>query len=254
MFGKKRKANIENLDMGNLPAHVAVIMDGNGRWAKKRLLPRAAGHRAGMSKVKTIIRMSSDIGIKHLTMYAFSTENWKRPKNEVGALMNLLVEFLTKELDEMHEKNVVFRTIGDISRLPTPVVKVIESAVEKTRDNTGMVLNIALNYGSRLEMADAVKKIAGRALAGEIKVEDIDEKMISDNLYTGGQPDPDFLIRTSGEERLSNFCFTSSRTRSFILLRSIGRILTGKNMRKRLWSSRKGPAGMGEYSICSSVS
>ncbi len=205
LFSKKRKAELTHLDMENLPVHVAIIMDGNGRWAKKRMLPRVAGHRAGTIKVKTIIRMSSDIGIKHLTLYAFSTENWKRPKEEVGALMGLLIEFLQKELDEMHEKNVIFNTIGDITKLPKEVIEVLENAKEKTKNNTGMTLNIALNYGSRAEIVDAVKKIAQDMKDGSIAVGDIDAQMISDHLETAGQPDPDLMIRTSGEERLSNY-------------------------------------------------
>jgi len=204
-FARKRKANIENVDLGALPVHVAIIMDGNGRWAKKRLLPRVAGHRAGMYKVKDIIRMSSDIGIRYLTLYAFSTENWKRPKDEVGALMGLLIEFLTRELAELHEKNVVFRTIGDISRLPDEVVAVLENAKETTKNNTGMTLNIALNYGSRIEIAEAVKVIAQEAVDGTLRVDEISEQTVADHLYTAGQPDPDFMIRTSGEERLSNY-------------------------------------------------
>lgn len=204
MFGKK-KAELTRLDPSGLPAHVAIIMDGNGRWAKKRFLPRVAGHRAGMGKVKTIIRMSSDIGIKYLTLYAFSTENWKRPKEEVGALMGLLIEYLTKELDEMHERNVIFRTLGDITMLPGAVVEVLENAKEKTKNNTGLTVNIALNYGSRTEIAQAVKKIAGEVGEGRLTVDEIDEKLISDYLETAGQPDPDLMIRTSGEERLSNY-------------------------------------------------
>ncbi len=203
--GKKNKDMSLALDVEKLPAHVAIIMDGNGRWAKKRMLPRAAGHRAGMLNVKKIIRMSSDTGIRYLTMYAFSTENWKRPKDEVGVLMNLLIEFLTKELQEMHERNVVFRTIGDISILPAPVIEVLDNAVQKTKDNTGMTLNIALNYGSRLEICSAVRRIAESVAAGELAAGDIDEALISANLDTAGQPDPDLMIRTSGEERLSNF-------------------------------------------------
>ncbi|MEG0593631.1 MAG: isoprenyl transferase [Christensenella sp.] len=204
-FSKKRSAELKELDLDKLPAHVAIIMDGNGRWAKKRALPRVAGHRAGMSKVKTIIRMSSDIGIKYLTLYAFSTENWKRPKEEVGALMGLLIEYLQRELDEMHERNVVFNTIGDITKLPQAVIDVLENAKHKTKDNTGMTLNIALNYGSRVEITAAVKKIAADVKNGVLAAEDITEQTISDNLETAGQPDPDFMIRTSGEERLSNY-------------------------------------------------
>jgi len=205
LFSKKRSAQLTELDLQNLPAHVAVIMDGNGRWAKKRMLPRVAGHRAGMAKVKTIIRMSSDIGVKYLTLYAFSTENWKRPKDEVGALMGLLIEFLQKELDEMHERNVIFNTIGDITKLPGPVIDVLENAKQKTKNNTGMMLNIALNYGSRIEIKEAVKKIASEVKEGSLAIDDITEQTISDRLDTAGQPDPDFMIRTSGEERLSNY-------------------------------------------------
>ncbi|BDF58503.1 isoprenyl transferase [Christensenellaceae bacterium] len=204
-FAKKRKAELTHLDMNNLPTHVAIIMDGNGRWAKKRMMPRVAGHRAGMGKVKTIIRMSSDIGIKYLTLYAFSTENWKRPQEEVGALMGLLIEYLQKELDEMHEKNVIFNTIGDITKLPQEVIAVLENAKEKTKNNTGMTLNIALNYGSRAEIAEAVGKIAQKVKDGRLRVEEIDTQTISDHLETAGQPDPDYMIRTSGEERLSNY-------------------------------------------------
>lgn len=205
LFSNKRKAELRELDLNNLPVHVAIIMDGNGRWAKKRLLPRAAGHRAGMYKVKTIIRMSSDIGIKHLTLYAFSTENWKRPDDEVGALMGLLIEFLTKELAEMHERNVIFRTIGDTSKLPKAVQDVIQDAIRTTRDNTGMTLNIALNYGSRVELVEAVKQISLQVKDGSLTTEDISEQTISDHLDTAGQPDPDYMIRTSGELRLSNY-------------------------------------------------
>lgn len=204
-FSKKRSAQLTELDLQNLPAHVAIIMDGNGRWAKKRMMPRVAGHRAGMGKVKTIIRMSSDIGIRYLTLYAFSTENWKRPKDEVGALMGLLIEFLQQELDEMHEKNVIFNTIGDITMLPKPVIDVLENAKQKTKNNTGMTLNIALNYGSRIEIKEAVQEIASEVKNGVLAIEDITEQTISDHLDTAGQPDPDFMIRTSGEERLSNY-------------------------------------------------
>lgn len=188
-----------------LPEHVAIIMDGNGRWAKKRLLPRSAGHTAGMYKVKSVIRMSSDLGIRYLTLYAFSTENWKRPEAEVGFLMKLLIEFLNQELEEMHARNVVFRTIGDTSRLPEPVRAVLAGAIERTRGNTGLTVNIALNYGSRTEIAAAARQMAQAVLEGQLAPQDITETLVADYLETAGQPDPDLLIRTSGEERLSNF-------------------------------------------------
>ncbi|MEG1655857.1 MAG: isoprenyl transferase [Christensenellaceae bacterium] len=205
LFSKKKKMDLKELDLEQLPKHVAIIMDGNGRWAKKRFLPRVAGHRAGMEKVKTIITMSSDIGIEYLTLYAFSTENWKRPKAEVGALMGLLIEYLHKELDEMHKKNVIFKTIGDITKLPKEVIEVLENAKQKTAKNTGLTVNIALNYGSRTEITGAVKQIAADVLANKCIVDDITEQFISEHLETAGQTDPDFMIRTSGELRLSNY-------------------------------------------------
>ncbi|MEG0251014.1 MAG: isoprenyl transferase [Christensenellaceae bacterium] len=205
LFSKKKKIDLQEFDLEQLPKHVAIIMDGNGRWAKKRFLPRVAGHRAGMEKVKTIITMSSDIGIEYLTLYAFSTENWKRPKAEVGALMGLLIEYLHKELDEMHKKNVIFKTIGDITKLPKEVIEVLENAKQKTAKNTGLTVNIALNYGSRTEITGAVKQIAADVLANKCMVDDITEQFISDHLETAGQTDPDFMIRTSGELRLSNY-------------------------------------------------
>jgi undecaprenyl diphosphate synthase len=176
-------------------------MDGNGRWAKKRGLPRAAGHRAGVERVRTIIRMSSDIGIRYLTLYAFSTENWKRPSQEVGVLMGLLLEYLKKELAELHEKNVHILTLGDLSKLPQEVINEIERAKRTTKDNTGLTVNMAVNYGGRQEIVDAVKK----AVSEGRSVGEIDEEYVSSLLYTAGQPDPDLMIRTSGETRISNF-------------------------------------------------
>ena len=203
MFGKKN--DTQALDMENLPFHVGVIMDGNGRWAQKRMLPRVAGHRAAMVNVKKVIRYSSDLGIKVLTLYAFSTENWKRPKDEVSALMSILLEYLGRELDEMHKKEVVGRTIGDMSGLPQPVQDLLNHSIEKTRFNKGMVLNLALNYGSRSEIIRAVRNIAQEAKDGKIAVDAIDEKLFANHLYTSSVPDPDLIIRTSGEQRISNF-------------------------------------------------
>ena len=208
LLGRKsvpNKTDISDLDASAMPVHVACIMDGNGRWAKAKGLPRSAGHREGVERVKDIVRMSSDVGIQYLTLYAFSTENWKRPKSEVGVLMNLLIEYLRAEIEELHRNNVVLRTIGDISRLPEKARKEIEASKEKTEHNTGMTLNIALNYGSRAEIVTGVRQIAESAQNNEISISDIDETTISDNLYTVGQPDPDLVIRTSGETRISNF-------------------------------------------------
>ncbi len=201
----KKKNETPNLDMERLPCHVGVIMDGNGRWAQKRMLPRVAGHRAAMVNVKKVIRYSSDIGIKALTLYAFSTENWKRPKDEVNALMSILLEYLGRELDEMHRKEVVVRTIGDMAGLPQPVQDLLNRSIEKTRFNRGMVLNLALNYGSRSEIIRAARSIAQDAKDGKIAVEEIDENLFANRLYTSAVPDPDLIIRTSGEQRISNF-------------------------------------------------
>ena len=188
-----------------IPRHVGIIMDGNGRWAKKRFLPRVAGHRAGMENVKRIIRCASDTGIRVLTLYAFSTENWKRPKEEVAALMSLLLEYLRRELDEMHKKGVVVCTIGDIAGLPQDVQDLLNASYEKTKNNTGMILNLALNYGARTEISRAVRQIAQKCVAGDLDVCDIDDHIIADHLYTRSVPDPDLIIRTSGEQRISNF-------------------------------------------------
>jgi undecaprenyl diphosphate synthase len=203
LFGKKKinEGVYSGIDRSRLPVHVAVIMDGNGRWAKKRSLPRAAGHRAGVERVRTIIRMSSDIGIKYLTLFAFSTENWKRPDQEVSVLMGLLLEYLRKELDELNEKNVRILTIGDLSKLPPEVKDEIERAKHTTKNNTGLTVNMAVNYGGRRDIVDALKK----AIADGKQPEDISEEYISSLLSTAGQPDPDLMIRTSGESRISNF-------------------------------------------------
>lgn len=204
LFGRRRRPDTQvydRIDTQRLPVHAAVIMDGNGRWAKKRGLPRSAGHRAGVERVRTVIRMSSDIGIRYLTLFAFSTENWKRPTDEVNTLMSLLVEYLIKELPELHEKKVRIRTLGDISALAENVKAEIDRAVEKTKNNTGLTVNMAINYGGRAEIVQMVR----RALTSGVQPEDIDEDWISSALYTAGQPDPDLLIRTSGEARISNF-------------------------------------------------
>lgn len=186
-----------------LPKHVAIIMDGNGRWAKKRLMPRSFGHRAGMENVTRIVRFCSDLGIHALTLYAFSTENWKRPKDEVNVLMSLLIEYLRKELNELHKEGVVFKVIGDMNGLPNEVQKVLKNAENVTRDNAGLNLIVAVNYGSRAEILDAVRKTAEQLRDGAIDC--IDEKVFESNLQTAGVEDPDLVIRTSGEQRISNF-------------------------------------------------
>ncbi|MEW6102909.1 MAG: isoprenyl transferase [bacterium] len=189
----------------SLPKHIAIIMDGNGRWALERNLPRIAGHREGMKAVERIIKAASDLGIKVLTLYAFSTENWKRPENEVSFLMNLFCEYIKKKIEGLMKNNVKIRTCGEIKKLPKKVLSLLEDACNKTKENKGLILNIALNYGARDEIVRACKKIAEKALKGEIKLDEIDERLISSSLDTYPLPDPDLLIRTSKEMRISNF-------------------------------------------------
>ncbi len=203
------------LDMERIPAHIAIIMDGNGRWAKQRKLPRTMGHRAGMKNIKMMVEESSNLGVRYLTLYAFSTENWKRPVEEVGALMDLVVEFINKEFEELHRNNVRLNSIGDISKLPEKSKAAIEDAKYKTRNNTGLTLNIALNYGGRDEIVRGVKEIAKEVLEGKLKADNIDEKVISDHLYTSGMPDPDIIIRPSGELRISNYLLWQSAYSEF---------------------------------------
>lgn len=201
-FFNKKDKKIENK---NIPNHVAIIMDGNGRWAKKRGLPRVAGHKEGMDVVSEIVKTASDCKVKVLTLYAFSTENWKRPKPEVDFIMRLPKDFLHKYLPEMMENNVKIQTIGECDKLPEHTKKAINHAVEETRYNDGLLLNFALNYGSRHEITRAMKAVMHEVKDGHLSIDDLTEEDIAKHLYTGGVPDPDLLIRTSGEKRLSNF-------------------------------------------------
>ncbi len=206
IFKKQPAAyDLENIDLKRMPRHVAIIMDGNGRWAKKRGLPRTAGHKAGVEALRDIIHTSSQLGIKYLSLYAFSTENWKRPQDEVNTLMQLLVMYLRKEVKELHENNVKIHIIGDIDRLPESAQEEIHSAFELTQNNDGLIVNIALNYGGRSEIIHAIKEISRQVKNNELEIESIDEEMFSGFLYTAGIPDPDLLIRPSGELRVSNF-------------------------------------------------
>jgi undecaprenyl diphosphate synthase len=209
-FLKRKRTAFEQsepvrLQAGNIPQHVAIIMDGNGRWAKSRGLPRAAGHRAGMSAVKRATIAAAEIGIQVLTLYAFSTENWKRPQEEVDFLMSLPQEFLEKELDELIANNVQLRMMGWKEGLPAHTLSAIETAIERTKHNTGLILNFALNYGSRHEIVSAIRQIAEEIGSGQMNAADIDDDMVSNRLLTSGLPDPDLMIRTSGEIRISNF-------------------------------------------------
>ena len=192
-------------EMKKLPRHVAIIMDGNGRWAKAHALQVALGHRKGVEALRAVIRESSDIGIEALTLYAFSTENWRRSEAEVSALMSLLLEYFSSEIDELDEKNVCIRILGDKAGLPQPQREAVIKAEERTKENTGLKLNIAINYGARAEIVTAARLLAERVKAGKMAASDIDEKAFADALYTHDLPDVDLLIRTSGEMRLSNF-------------------------------------------------
>lgn len=208
------------IDQNRIPAHVAIIMDGNGRWAKKKGLPRLAGHNAGMLAMKEIVKASSVLGVKYLTVYAFSTENWKRSKEEVGGIFKLLVKYVDSELSELHENNVKVKVLGDYSVIPKIAVERLEKSLETTANNTGLQFNIALNYGSRAEIVRAVSRIYEDIRKGTFDEEtEITEELISRYLYTGDEngniPDPDLIIRTSGEERLSNLMLWQSAYSEF---------------------------------------
>ncbi|MNJ33671.1 isoprenyl transferase [Paenibacillus bouchesdurhonensis] len=193
------------LPSDNIPEHVAIIMDGNGRWARRIGLPRVVGHRKGMKAVKRATIAADELGIRILTLYAFSTENWKRPKDEVDFLMSLPQEFLALELEELIEKNVQVRMMGHTDNLPRHTIEAMEEAISRTKDNTGLILNFALNYGSRREMTESMKVIARKVREGQLSPDDITEEMVDSNLLSHGMSDPDLLIRTGGELRLSNF-------------------------------------------------
>lgn len=201
---KDRQEPVE-ISPDNIPRHVAIIMDGNGRWAKRRGMPRVVGHQNGMKAVKRATIAANDLGVEFLTLYAFSTENWTRPKDEVDFLMRLPVEFLAIELDELIEKNVQVRVMGDPEALPSHTRKAMEEAVARTKSNTGLILNFALNYGGRKEIEDCMREMGKDIQAGTLSPDEITSELIGSRLLSSGLPDPDLLIRTSGEKRLSNF-------------------------------------------------
>lgn len=193
------------LDRHSLPAHVAIIMDGNGRWAQNRGMIRLLGHKSGVKTVKKIVTAARELGIKVLTLYAFSTENWKRPEQEVSGLMSLLKSYLENELSTMLDNNIKLRCMGRKKQLPEEVQHVLNSSINKTANNTGLVLNLALSYGGRSEITRAARNLAEMCAAGTLHPDEITEDLLEENLYSAGLPDPDLLIRTGGEYRLSNF-------------------------------------------------
>ena len=194
-----------SLDMKKLPKHIAIIMDGNGRWADRRNLPRVAGHRSGIDSVQEVVELCGELGIQVLTLYTFSAENWKRPPLEINALMKLLLNQLREQTPDLNTKNVRVAVIGDTDRLPRKVSYELQRSIDMTKNNTGLILNLALNYGGRQEILKAVKSISTDIESKKLKVKDLDENVFSQYLYTSGFPDPDIIIRTSGELRISNF-------------------------------------------------
>ncbi len=208
------------IDKDRVPKHVAIIMDGNGRWASSRFLPRVAGHNAGMKSMKEIIKRSQVLGVKHLTVYAFSTENWKRTEEEINGIFGLMVKYVESELKELNDNNVKVHILGDYSKIPQKALVKLEETLKTTKDNDGLQFNIALNYGSRAEIVRAAKKAYLDVAQGKASIDDIDEETISKYLYTGEEndniPDPDLIIRTSGEERLSNFLLWQAAYSEFV--------------------------------------
>ena len=203
--GSEEERLLRSIDPSRLPRHVAIIMDGNGRWAKSRSLPRVAGHRAGITAVREAVETAARLGLQVLTLYAFSVENWKRPRPEVDTLMELLKEFLARELATLNRNNIRFQVIGRFEELHPSVRSELRKGIESTRTNTGLLFNIALSYGGRTEIVDACRKAMEEKIGGRASWTDLTEKIFENYLYTAGQPDPDLLIRTSGELRVSNF-------------------------------------------------
>lgn len=214
----KKKVPIPPVEEKKLPQHIGIIMDGNGRWAKKRGLPRKAGHAAGAQTFRTITKYCEKIGIKYLTVYAFSTENWERPQEEVDAIMNLLRDYLKESLEDFTRENIRTRFIGDFSPLAPDIRQLMHEAEEVTAAKTGMTLNIAINYGGRSEIVQAAKRLSQDVQAGRLSPESIDERAVSSRMYTAGQPDPDMILRPSGEYRTSNFLLWQSAYAEYVFM------------------------------------
>ena len=196
---------MKDIDFTNIPKHIGIIMDGNGRWAKNRFLPRIAGHKEGMNRVVDIVEECCKIGVKTLTLYAFSTENWKRPEEEVNGLMNILVFYINSQLKRILDNNILFRVIGDYSKLPSSIVKLLDNSINVSKNNTGMVLNIALNYGGRAEIISSIKNLYNDISQGKFSIDDLNEESFKKYLYTKENSEVDLIIRTGNEKRISNF-------------------------------------------------
>ncbi|HCA04356.1 MAG TPA: isoprenyl transferase [Ruminococcaceae bacterium] len=239
LFGKNKKS-ASDLSEIIMPVHVGIIMDGNGRWAKNRGLPRKAGHREGAKTFRTITRYCSNIGIKYLTVYAFSTENWKRPEDEVGALMGLFKSYLEEALSDFKDDDIVVRFIGDKSGFSPELRALMTENEESSASRSGMVLNIAMNYGSRDEIVRAIKNICDDVQNGRLERDGIDSAVVSSYLYTAGQPDPDLIIRPSGEYRISNFMLWQSAYTEFVIMNKLWPDFTTDDMDEalKLYSQR----------------
>lgn len=242
LFFKKKPAQQPAADAPlSLPVHVGIIMDGNGRWAKQRMLPRSAGHKAGAENFRTITRYAAKIGIKYLTLYAFSTENWSRPNDEVNALMSLFQQYLEEALRDFMDENIRVRFLGDVSAFSPELQKLIHEVEEASAEKTGMVLNLAMNYGGRAELLRAVKTVAEEAKSGTLDPDTLTEEQFSQYLYTAGQPDPDLIIRPSGEERISNFLLWQCAYSEFVYFKILWPDFRPEDLDEaiRIYSSRQ---------------
>ncbi len=224
----------EQIDKINVPRHVAIIMDGNGRWAESQSLPRAKGHIEGVRRVEDIIDVAREIGIKVITLFTFSTENWNRPEHEVSLIMSILTAVLDRKLQKLKNDNIQLRTIGQKERIPKALFETIAAVIEETKNNTGLIVNLAFNYGSRVEIINAVKSIAKSVQSGQLSIEDICEDTISQSLYTNGLPDPDLLIRTSGEQRISNFLLWQLSYAEFYFTKKLWPDFTAEEFKKAI--------------------
>lgn len=240
---------LNKIDKASLPAHIGVIMDGNGRWATQRKIPRFEGHRNAVNSVRACVEAATELELKVLTLFAFSTENWQRPKDEVSALMNLFFEFLEKELDTMLKNNINFKLIGDREGLPSFLQDRLGHALDSTEDNEGLLLNLALNYGGRDEIVRAARAIAMEVKEGKLQPEKIDESLISMNTYTSGIPDPDLIIRTSGEKRLSNFLIWQSAYAEYFFTEVLWPDFTKDNLHEAIFEYQQRKRRMGGTSI-----